>query len=415
MAVTFGAPSNILTCVRSTTKSVWRNGVLTTIPANELPYDFDPVTNAARGLLDEGAATNLALYSGDVSQASWFKNAVTVTGNAGVAPDGTTTAASVVEAAVLSRHTIGRQSVTVTADAPQTVAFDVKPLPGSAARFPVIYMSSGGYQGANRAGVCYDLSAKAYTAFTVAGTGPVGYKAGITALANGWYRIWVSGTIGAADSVIDFYLSWRTGYVATNVGASYTGDGVSGFYVTGCQIEDNTKIPSSYIPVPAGTAVSRSADVISFPTSAISDISTASTVYVEYNCEAIDPDVTNIALHIGTGGGFVRVIAGTSGNVAQFAVRSGGADQAVISPTEWPVPADGATVKIAASSQLNEFIAALNGVASTIDSSGVMPSPATTIYIGSYNGANALNGHIRRVGIKPGASSTIELIDFSTL
>ena len=65
-------------------------------------FDYDPVTLAAKGLLIEEARTNLVTYSEQFDNAAWLKLAggtaslPVVTANAGVAPDGTTTADRVV-------------------------------------------------------------------------------------------------------------------------------------------------------------------------------------------------------------------------------------------------------------------------------------------------------------------------------
>jgi hypothetical protein len=46
--------------------------------ATDVPrFDYDPVTLAARGLLTEGARTNIALHSRDFTQAAWVKTNIT--------------------------------------------------------------------------------------------------------------------------------------------------------------------------------------------------------------------------------------------------------------------------------------------------------------------------------------------------
>lgn len=59
-------------------------------------FDYDPVTLASKGLLIEGARTNILLYSEQLDNAAWTKVGMTVTANAGVSPNGTTTAGRVV-------------------------------------------------------------------------------------------------------------------------------------------------------------------------------------------------------------------------------------------------------------------------------------------------------------------------------
>ena len=72
------------------------SGVIQTAATNAPRWDYDPVTHALRGLLIEEQRTNLALRSGDFSNAAWINSGgLTVTGNNAVSPDGTTTAARI--------------------------------------------------------------------------------------------------------------------------------------------------------------------------------------------------------------------------------------------------------------------------------------------------------------------------------
>jgi hypothetical protein len=63
-------------------------GNLTQAATDAPRFDYDPVTLAARGLLTEGARTNIALHSRDFTQAAWVKTNITaalnVTGITGV-------------------------------------------------------------------------------------------------------------------------------------------------------------------------------------------------------------------------------------------------------------------------------------------------------------------------------------------
>jgi hypothetical protein len=95
-------------------------GVMQTAATNAPRWDYDPATHVLRGLLIEEARTNLALRSGDMSNAVWGTSGSgappTITGNQAVAPDGTTTAASVLMATVTGGgYAIAYQGVTVTA------------------------------------------------------------------------------------------------------------------------------------------------------------------------------------------------------------------------------------------------------------------------------------------------------------
>jgi hypothetical protein len=55
---------------------------------NARRIEYDPALPGGTGLLMEGSRQNLALHSEDFTQAAWTKSLVTVTSNAGNAPDG---------------------------------------------------------------------------------------------------------------------------------------------------------------------------------------------------------------------------------------------------------------------------------------------------------------------------------------
>jgi len=68
------------------------SGVLETVASDVPRFDHDPVTLAPRGLLIEGARTNLVQFSEEMDNAYWTKAQSSVTANATAAPSGATTA-----------------------------------------------------------------------------------------------------------------------------------------------------------------------------------------------------------------------------------------------------------------------------------------------------------------------------------
>jgi hypothetical protein len=81
------------TVTRASTKNVLGDAGLYVSVANDTPaFEFN-TDGSYRGLLVEPGATNLALNSQDFTNVTWSKTvSASVTGNTGVAPDGTTTA-----------------------------------------------------------------------------------------------------------------------------------------------------------------------------------------------------------------------------------------------------------------------------------------------------------------------------------
>lgn len=86
--ISFSRSGNTATRINS-------SGLVESVLANAARFDYDPVTLACKGLLIEESRANLFTYSGDLTNASWDFTGTARTANAGVAPDGTTTATRV--------------------------------------------------------------------------------------------------------------------------------------------------------------------------------------------------------------------------------------------------------------------------------------------------------------------------------
>ena len=206
------------TAYTPTTTSVVSNyiPVLVTAPAGTARFDFNPVTDQSLGLLIEEARTNLLLYSADFSDAAWTKAASSITSNTIVAPDGTISGDKLVENATTNFHyVVPALAITVSAGVSITVSVFAKQ--GERTGVGVFPYSSA-------AGARFNLADG-----TVFGT-DAGVTATITAVGNGWYRC--SATIVApATSATPWILTLLSG--STN----YTGDGYSGIYIWGAQLE----------------------------------------------------------------------------------------------------------------------------------------------------------------------------------
>jgi len=200
-------------------------------------FDYDPVTLAPKGLLIEEQRTNLILRSQEFDNASWSKSGSTVTANATTSPDGTADADKLVETATTGQHRAS-QAVTVTSGAAYTYSIYAK-----AAERTSIWVRIIG--AATFAGCIVDLTNGAITGTTGTSTA--------TNVGNGWYRITVSGTSDSTTATV--YANLIDGAGAN----TYTGDGVSGIYAYGAQLEAGA-FATSYIPTVA-SQVTRSADV----------------------------------------------------------------------------------------------------------------------------------------------------------
>lgn len=227
----------------STGTFVGSNGLIQTAVSGAARFDHNPATGESLGLLVEEARTNQALYSGDFSDAAWVVAETTKTANALVALDGTTTAALVKPTAVSASHKF-RQNVSTT---------------DSALTFSV-YLKAVGYSR-------IALNEQAQTGSSSAiinladGTGATSGTV-VSNAGNGWYRVSWSSTFGAGVPKVFCVVVLPNGGSGENPNNfTWTGDGTSGIYIWGAQLEAGS-FPTSYIPTTTAT-VTRAADVAS--------------------------------------------------------------------------------------------------------------------------------------------------------
>ena len=333
-----------------------------------------------KGVLIEGAGTNLCLQSQTFDNASWSKVSASVTANAVAAPDGTTTADLLIAAAASSQHRLD-QTTTIAA----------------AAHTFSVFLKAGGYSFATlrvgTSGVVINLTDGTTNVPTA------GWSVAVTTLANGWYRVALSGTASLNDTV-------RINVDNTESGAStFTGDGTSGIYLWGAQLEA-AAFASSYIPTTTASAT-RSADVLTVPVSGIDYpislfaetdlVSLAGGSVSQSYFEIDDSSNDNRALLYGTNGG---------SQASRMYCATANVQQAL--PTVGALAA-GAR-KTAGRCSLNSFQVAGNGTLATEDTSGTVPATPNRLVFGKENGTGTeLFGYLRRAAIWTRALSDAEL------
>jgi hypothetical protein len=232
-----------------------RNRLIETVSANTPRFDYNPVTGECKGLLIEESRANLFTYSEDFSNSVWAKNNSFINSNVTIAPDGTLTADKLIgNSGVKIRQSTYYQYVSVTSGTTYTFSLFLK----AAERryismwFDNLNVSQNAYYGASD---YIDLQT---------GTNVTGTAVKIIPYPNGWYRCYVTGTPTVTTATFIFQIAIGTANNYNDVGASntfkYTGDGTSGIYIWGAQVEQGS-FPTSYIPTAAST-VTRSADLV---------------------------------------------------------------------------------------------------------------------------------------------------------
>jgi hypothetical protein len=223
--------SGDLTFTRASTATrVNEDGLIESVATGVPRIDF---TGGGCGkLLLEPQRTNLALRSEEFDNGSWVKVATTVTANTTTSPDGTTTAEKIIPSATLSSHSIYQNIGTIG---------DVRTLSCFVKKVDYRYVS-----------LQYGTASSRFDFDTLTFSG--GTNTGYDVLPNGWYKIYatLTATVNARATIL----------IPDNLGnISYVGDGTSGTFVWGAQLEAGS-YPTSYIPTTT-TAVTRVAETAS--------------------------------------------------------------------------------------------------------------------------------------------------------
>lgn len=207
------------------------NGNLQTAAINTARLDYDPTT----------ARTNLYLYSQDFSNAYWNKFQITASSGF-TAPDGTATAFKITENSVTEQHALLASTTVSSAGTQHTLSAYFKAGERTYARLIAYNMAALG----NNFGAIFNLSAGSVHSTTAASGGTVS-TATISSVGDGWYRCAVAGSISSAT-----VLQSRLGIINDAVAGIYAGDGNSGLYVWGAQLETAASA-TAYIPTGAST------------------------------------------------------------------------------------------------------------------------------------------------------------------
>ena len=167
------------------------------------------------------APANLVAYSEQFDNAAWTKSSSTVTQNAATAPDGTTTADKLIASAAAAIHYTDNAT-----NFTGTYLFSVY---AKAAEYTTFAFA----RNTDSSAIKFDLSNG-----TVLSTGSAWSSATITSVGNGWYRC--SGIITLSAARV---------YISPNTAISFTGDGTSGIYLWGAQLEPVTyqTTPGTYV------------------------------------------------------------------------------------------------------------------------------------------------------------------------
>ena len=345
---------NLVTFTRASSGTfVDSAGVLQTATNDVARFDHDPVTGESLGLLVEEQRTNLLLRSEEFST-TWVRFNVNASSNAILAPDGTLTADKLTENDADNFHRI-RQGITSGV----TGVFSVFLKAAERTRVNLgtsdINLIAG-----------FDLSAGS----VVSGTGS------IEPFGDGWYRCSISATFTTSGPFL---------LLRNSSSEFYTGDGTSGIYLWGAQLEAGA-FPTSYIPTTTAAAT-RNASLADLISGAIAN--NIRSFYVEFSSPAVGTRGV-VSLNDNTANERASVL--TSGTDPRLVVQDGGVEQANINGG---TVAAGVRTRVAVRINADDFAISINGGAVVTDTSGTLPT-VDRLMFGRTQAGEYLNGRIAR-------------------
>lgn len=215
-------------------------GVMRTAAIGEPRIDFDPATKELKGLLLEKTSTNLMLHSGNQMDGSFVTTGSTKTASAIPGLDGTGFFTKVTETTASEAHRVngyfgGQPEDTVVWCSAFVIA-------GERKRVLVAHYNFAAWK------VRTTLVLDTATGETFVTTGGEGFARNC---GNGVWRVFIKGVVGNSGGTLAFGVGTRPDDAST--GSAVTGDGTSGIYTWGWQVEA-VNYPSSYIPTTTAAA-----------------------------------------------------------------------------------------------------------------------------------------------------------------
>ena len=349
--------------------------VTTNVPRLNYPL-IDGVVQGCPSLLLEPQRINVIQYSEDFSQGYWTKDGSSVTSGF-ISPDGTANAFKIVENSSNSFHRVG--IATFTANVYRTLSFFAK----KGERNYVSLFENNTVNPA-RKGVIFDLENGAF----YNNNESFYFNAQIENYGNGWYRCsaYFQNTGLCVPSI---------GISADGLTNSYQGDGTSGIYIWGAQLEEAI-YPTSYIPN-YGTALgaTRSAETCNNAGDVNTFNDSEGVLFAEVS--ALANDLTNryIAISDGTTSNRIlfRYFDGLSNSVSLF-VAFGGVIQAEINYQTEDIKD---TSKFAIKYKVNDFSLWVNGFEVGVDTSGSVPTGLSTLSFSNAGGTLPFYGNTKQI------------------
>jgi hypothetical protein len=362
-------------------------GVLKTAAIDVPRFDHNPTTGESLGLLVEEQRTNLLLRSEEFDNASWIKSALLAfgsgsTANAIAGPSGAVSADLLTEDTATTEHFAEQNFNTISGT---TYAFSVFVKAGANKTTVVLRLTTAAWSGGANNQVRFNLSTGAST--IIVGS-PVAFSQNF---GNGWWRFTIVSTASSTGTP-----AARIHLTDSSGNTSYTGDGTSGIYLWGADLQAGA-FPTSYIPTTTA-AVTRSADVASITGTAFSGWyrQDEGTMFANWSYPVTPSSFPRIWQSTEGAAGAENAFSISTNlfNHNRFGIK---AQNVVLFDSQVsPDAAVNQSMRSVMAIKAGQHACVSNGAA-PLTNTGAMPSGIDRCYIGSLNGGLFFTGHIRRL------------------
>lgn len=331
-----------------------------------------------KGLLIEEQRTNLVTYSEDFSQ--WSSTALEPLQTGFTSPDGASNGTKIIPTTASTAHYVSSGGVTVTNGATYTFSFFAKKPDTNGYRYANTWASA--WADKTGQGPIFDLQ-----------TGLVenenGLECNMEDYGQGWYRCVVTGSVNNTSLDLRIYPA------NASTALPYAGDGTSGIYIWGAQLEEGS-FATSYIPT-SGSQSTRSPDIASIPVSAFGYNQDAGTVVVEFDTVG-GADISDDHYVLSGGNTNSRWAYHNTEDILK--IYDGSAAPVIMSNQDdlpvkhkFAVASDASSVSTASGGSITE---------ANVTSTGNLPALTTAFVLGSSHAyAYQLNGHIKSIQYYP--------------
>jgi hypothetical protein len=331
---------------------------------------IDYTNGSCPSLLVEPQRTNVATYSEDFTNVSWPKLECSITSNTTNSPSGILNADSLIESTSNGRHMLYKAFTSVIGTSYALSVFCKQ----NTRRYANINLKTT-TTASPRFSALFDLQTGTNVSTSSVGT-PTGTSFSIVPYGNGWYKISITMIAASTSTELEISASSTSTPTLSEGSPSYLGDGTSGIYLWGAQLEQGA-YPTSYIPTVAST-VTRNADVIS--KTGISSLigQTEGTLYWDAT-NLFTSGTRSLALMYTSGSSFFQIYLNSSNQIrvdinGSFLFLGG----SISANTQY---------KIAFAYKSGNYALYLNGVQIATSTSTTIPSTLNDLYIGNSLGS----------------------------